>query len=195
MASVSVTSNGTTVTLASPYSENLPPRARALGGKFDRAEKVWTFDARDEQRVRDLAREIYGTDGSDADEPGVTIRVNVLGVAGKYGAAARTLTLVGHELAYRPARDEDVRLGRGVVVIKGGFTASGGSMKYPALDDLSGIVIEVRDLSRGTAERALAEYPEHVSLIGEGLDREALRAERARLAARLAEIDALLSEA
>jgi DNA repair protein RadC len=41
-----------------------------LGGEFDRTRKVWLFDLGDDERVRTLCREIYGT---DAGEPFSTL--------------------------------------------------------------------------------------------------------------------------
>lgn len=40
------------VVLISPCNEELPDRARQLGGKWDASERRWKFDARDEARVR-----------------------------------------------------------------------------------------------------------------------------------------------
>ncbi len=62
--SVSVDVSATAVTLTAPYDPSLPGKAKALGGYFDGVTKAWTFDVRDEMRVRDLARDIYGTDGT-----------------------------------------------------------------------------------------------------------------------------------
>jgi DNA repair protein RadC len=51
------------ISVSSPYHPSFPPRARSLGGIWDTARRVWLFDASDEDRVRSLCREIYGTDG------------------------------------------------------------------------------------------------------------------------------------
>lgn len=188
---VSITTDGQTVTLDAPYDAALPPRARELHGRFDRERKVWTFDARDLERVKTLARDIYGTDGSDADEPPVTLVVDLakLGV----DRWARGVSLVGREVAYRPARDDAVRLGPGVVLLAGVFESSGGSRANPCLGSLSGITVEVRDLARASAEQVMAQHPGAATLAGgDHVDVQALRAERARLQARLAEIAILL---
>jgi len=58
MTQIRITTETNSTFLSSPYHPALPERARALGGKFDRSNKVWIFDARDEERVRELAREI-----------------------------------------------------------------------------------------------------------------------------------------
>jgi DNA repair protein RadC len=51
------------IAVRSPYHPNFPARARTLGGIWDAAQRVWVFDAADNDRVRSLCREIYGTDG------------------------------------------------------------------------------------------------------------------------------------
>ncbi len=53
------------IAVKSPYHPNFPARARGLGGTWDAARRVWLFDAREEDRVKSLCREIYGTDGKD----------------------------------------------------------------------------------------------------------------------------------
>ena len=50
------------IAVNSPYHPNFPPRARSLGGVWDAGRRVWVFDAADDDRVRSLCREIYGTD-------------------------------------------------------------------------------------------------------------------------------------
>lgn len=44
-----------------PYRSDLPIRVKALSGKFSEQSQCWYFDPRDEERVRALAIEIYGT--------------------------------------------------------------------------------------------------------------------------------------
>jgi hypothetical protein len=48
----------------SPYNPEFPPCARALGGRWDRVARVWTFDARVEPSLRYMLRALFGTDGS-----------------------------------------------------------------------------------------------------------------------------------
>ncbi len=59
------------IAVSSPYHPNFPARARALGGIWNAARRVWVFDAADHDRVRSLCREIYGTDGLENGEAGM----------------------------------------------------------------------------------------------------------------------------
>jgi len=147
------------VYLASPYHPDLPGRAKKLGGRFDGSSKIWHFDERDGPRVRELAREIFGTDGTDSVEL-VTLRVAISGLA--YGQ--RALFIAGREVAKRYHRDRAPQIGDGVIVVEGGFDACGGSKKYPQLDPTDDCVVEIRDVPRPAAERAVADNPEHATI-------------------------------
>ena len=71
---VSIVEQGGRIVVGTPYHPNFPARARLLGGDWDALRHVWIFDAREDDRVRSLCREIYGTDGvvpiPDADGQG-----------------------------------------------------------------------------------------------------------------------------
>jgi hypothetical protein len=59
--------NGNSVVVDTPYHPGFPQSAKALGGKWDPAARIWRFDSRDEERVRVLVSTIFG----DPDEPQV----------------------------------------------------------------------------------------------------------------------------
>ena len=71
---VSIVEQDGRIVVGTPYHPNFPARARLLGGDWDALRHVWIFDAREDDRVRSLCREIYGTDGvvpiPDTDGPG-----------------------------------------------------------------------------------------------------------------------------
>lgn len=48
----------------SPFHPAFPEAARQLGGKWNPVQVAWFFDIRDEDRVRQLCRDLFGTDGS-----------------------------------------------------------------------------------------------------------------------------------
>lgn len=187
---ISIISDGTSLIVHTPYDPKFPDRAYYLGGRFEDLGRSWTFDARDERRVRELVREIYGTDGSDADaEKLVSVRLDLDEVPG-YGE----IRLAGRRIAWRPARDERVRLADGVVVIKGGFSPAGGSRNNPSPSYLPGTVLEVRDVPLSVARKMTDEAPGAEIVNAIAVERSALLAERDRLVARLAAIDVRLSE-
>lgn len=189
---VKITITDDSVILTAPYDPALPSKAKALGGRYK--DRTWAFALKDEQRVRELAREIYGTDGSETSHA-VTVRVDTrkLNFRDHYGE----IRLAGRSLARRTGRDVAVRLGDGVVVVNGRFPATGGSVKNPCLDFVGlDIVLEVRNVPFSVAQKMIAEAgADAVNIIdADQVDREALSAERARLIARVAEINALLGD-
>lgn len=180
---IETTANGR-IALCTPYNPDLPAQAKALGGRWDATSRAWTFDARDEERVRDLARTVFGTDGSAADQADlVTIRTTVDDARAPKHGAAQSYCL-GRLIATRRGRDEDVSLGQGVVLISGGFAGAGGSTTYPQISPLDGTIVEIRDVPRAALEGFDGEF----AIVSETFDADALFAERAKLEARLQEI-------
>lgn len=186
------------VAAMTPYHPNFPARARALGGKFvdtTSGGKAWAFDARDEERVRAICLDIYGTDGTPTDT--VTLRVTAL--ADMYEAAG-SIYVAGRVLARAFGRDSGAKLGEGVVHLSGKMPNSGGSVRNWRTTVADGSVFEVRDVPRRAALEFIAEHADsckwHAEIVGEEpVDPKAeLRAERDKLLARLAEIDAALGE-
>lgn len=184
MSIVSVIIESGEAILTSPYNPDVPSKAKAIGGRWHPSTKTWRFDARDEDRVLELARSIYGTDGRDDINDVVTVHV-------KIGTAEyeKSKTVCGRIVAERRNRDGDVWLAPGVVIVDGEFPYSGGSVRNPRLGG-SSVVLEVRDIPRAAAESAGLEIVDEAQS-----KRESLEAERATLLARLAEIDAELVSA
>jgi DNA repair protein RadC len=61
---VSIAQRDGHIVVTSPYDSRSPLKARDLGGEWDAVRRVWVFDAREDERVRALCRQIYGTDGT-----------------------------------------------------------------------------------------------------------------------------------
>lgn len=163
---VAVVASGGKVTVTGPYHPEFPSKARKLGGQW-RGNKEWVFDGRDEERVRELCRSIYGTDGSATEV--VTVRVRLADHAAvavdRFSTSAASLFLLGRQLARRLGRDSDVRLGDGVIVVEGGFASRGGSAKYPTLSAQEGTVLEVRDVPLALAQAEKAAHPEAIEIV------------------------------
>lgn len=192
MTAIRIDTRGTALDVASPYNSDFVRRARRLAGRWVAARNVWTFDARNEWAVRDLLVDCYGTDG--------TILPDVVSVRLTYERCCATtcgpFDYAGRVVAAASDRDGGARLGQGVVLLEGGF-ASGGSRAYWTTETgKGGAVVLLHDIPRPYAEAStvgrdsctteIVEMPRGVP------DRDALAAERARLTARLAAIEASL---
>lgn len=177
--------------LTAPYNPEANSGYRGLGGRWDSGRKAWRFEARDADYVRRILREHFGR----TDEPVrvVDVRVELEQVA---DWREQEFWFAGRRIARRPARDSAVQLGEGVLMVEGEFPPSGGSVKYPALEDVDGIVLEIRDVPADHPDlqqdgvTVLTQGEESAAL--DDATRAALEAERAALKARLAEINALL---
>lgn len=194
---VKMTDGSEKLKLSSPYHPDLPARAKALGGQFSGVKKAWYFDPRDEERVRALAVEIYGTDGTPAPATDlVTLRVSFPN--GGYHEVCNGVFVAGRCVARAFGRDSGAKLGDGVVMLKGGITSGGSWNNWKTIIE-PGSVFEIRDVPRPAAESAVAQsgyiQVEIVEAKAPTVDVEALKGEKERLLARIAEIDAILASA
>lgn len=151
---ISITQTDKKITLDSPYHPDMPARARAIGGRWDRAKRHWCFDIRDADRVRELAFDIYGTDGSARVEM-VDVRVPLAWHARHHRGTE--IYGFGRLLAKRTYRDSPPRLGDSVILVEGAFLRRGGSVKNPSVEPDEDSVLLVRDVPRALAERTIAE--------------------------------------
>lgn len=186
MAEIVVTELGGEITVRSPYVKGWPDRAKQLGGRWDSTHKVWRFDSRDKPRVEELLGEFFGWVAEPSGET-VTIRIPLAEAKCEY---EQELHVAGRLVARRPSRDSRVQLGTGVVVVEGRFSTMGGSHKNPALGDVDDVVVELRDFPVEAIRRI--EIPHQVMTENTAQLAE-LRAERDRLQARIAELDAAIT--
>ena len=190
--SVTITNENNKLVVRSPYHPDFPHGAKRLGGRW--VNGAWSFDLRDADRVRELCRDIYGTDG-DISEPTVTLRASWPDGGQEYDGA---VYVAGRQVARARDRDSGAALGDGIIVLAGGF-GSGGSRKNWTTDIQKSTVIEIRDVPLAMAEKAVAESAGCVATVeildAATIDRTALEAEAAKIRKRLAEIQALLEQA
>jgi hypothetical protein len=178
------------IRVQSPYNPEFLSKAHKLNGRW--SSPYWVFDERDEQRVRDVLVDVYGTDGA----PISTVTCHVTFPKAIY---TDSLFLLGREVTRRPSRDAAVRLGQGVIILKGAFYASGGSTKHPIIGGSIEVVLEVRDVPEALANKELLASSAGatggliIQIVNKTIAREdELLAEKAKLLARIAEIDAAL---
>jgi hypothetical protein len=193
---VQITTNGTKTCIKAPFNRHFQDEIKkTFRARFDRdLGNVWVVDARDEQRLRELCTEYFGSDGSDGSDgnlPPVTVRIPVPGGDDSQRWTASTFSGAGRILLERRERDADVRLAEGVVVISGGFAGSGGSVRYPQINAKSGTVIEVRDLPPGAAAFIREQHPgvETIAVAVSVVDEMGLLIERQNLLSRLLNVE------
>lgn len=190
--SIQTTVSATQIRVVSPYLPAFVSAAKRLGGRW--SAPAWVFDVRDEPRVRAALVECYGTDGSEASGPMVTLRLVLQ--PGHY-EDRDGIRIAGREIARAFGRDSGATLGQGVVLVEGAISSGGSVKNWITRVGSNGATVLLRDVPASWAERLQADLPSgllSVSIEPEApvIDREALAAERARLVARIAEIDQLL---
>lgn len=152
--------SGQTVLVFSPYHPDLVRDSRSLNGKWQSGNSSWKFDIRDEERVRGIVREVYGTDGSTEVEV-----VDVQMVIDDNNGGGKQLFALGREIASRPGRDARVRLGDRVTIVSGEFPPSAGSSKYPSLIRNEPVTVLVRDVPAVLADVAAATDPDVYQIV------------------------------
>lgn len=176
------------------YHPDFPAAVRGLNGKFEKP--YWYFDSRDEIRIREICRSIYGTDGTDgtSDKPTATIRATAVD---DISQSAAGVYLLGRCIAYATGRDSGARLGGNVVLISG-RASSGGSVKNWTTVIRKGSMFEIRDLPEGALSLPFNErqwqWQRYTPAGSQAEYATSLRQERDRLVRRLVEIDAELDE-
>lgn len=155
---IQIEKQGSIIRTRTPYNAEFVEHAKRLGGDWDPGAKTWTFDARDEARVRDLLQDIFGTDGSDAEVVDVQIK------ASEYHDDDR-IEFLGREVARRRSRDSKPVLADGVIVVEGKFKSRGGSRKNPRILDseVDGMILEVRDVPRSAVQSEIENLEKRIA--------------------------------
>jgi len=179
-----------------PYSDKFVAGAKKLGGKFVKEQKddpypylrknyskkikYWVFLPQNEEAVRKLCIDIFGTDGDTTNEL-VTVKTTV-----KTECTRKPVSFHGRTLASAWDRDSGAKLGEDVALLDGIIT-SGGSTKYWSTI-VDGTFL-VHNFPKVKAEELGLEIVEN-----KAIDFDMLKAEKERLLSRIRDIDAILSK-
>ena len=172
----------------SDYNRDYISRAKGLQGKW--SSPYWVFPEENIDELRELLLDVYGECGDLAEEAPVTVTVDL--DLDEYKHVGAEVTIGSFVAVRRRYRDSDVIYADNVMLVKGGFPSSGGSVKNPRVYPDSGTVIRVKDIPVKLYEQIKDEAG--VSLY-KAPDNAALIEERDKLLARLAELNALIGDA
>lgn len=127
---ITINKDNQTIELKSPYCVWFLETYRAKNGKFDRNKKAWVFP--DCQPIRDWLKEFFGWyEGANTKE--IIVSRDNWEHDDKQGRAEIVLENYGYLVAYRNGRDEQARTTEGCILLEGGFSPSGGSVKHPSV--------------------------------------------------------------
>ena len=177
------------IVVSTPYHPDFSREVRRLNGKWEPVTRTWVFDARDTERVKEVCRDLFGTDGTGAERL-VTVRATSGDSRLQYSQTGAYV--LGRCVAFATGRDSGARLGKDVVLISGRI-GSGGSVKDWCTVIHPNTVVEIRDIPEAALGLDTKGWLIEVVPDQCADPKAALRAERGRLVARIAEIDAELS--
>lgn len=168
-------------------------KSRIGGAKWDSSKGAWVVPTASVNKVREIMLEIWG----ETDFPS-TDRVDIKLTAESIGYTGEELTVGGIKIA--SVRWGKLSLEDGVEI--DGPISVGGSRKNPSIRGFGHVVVTVRDIPRALATKAVEECGRpHSDWAAEIIERtknnnanqaQALREEKERLLARIAEIDKVL---
>lgn len=186
MNMIKITNASGQILAATPYNSRFIEGAHKLSGRWDAAAKAWRFDPLARNGLLSLLKDVYGyVEGGQVVTACLTAKDEIR-------VTRAPVIFAGRVIARAMDRDSGAKTGDGVILDAGRIT-SGGSMKNWETIVKEGARLIVRDLP---ASAAVTDQHWDVEIIPEDApapDAGALKEERARLVARLAEIDAQLS--
>ena len=170
--------------LKAPFNREANQDYKKIGGRWSPDRKMWSFESQDLNRVRKALVEHFGYDDRVVETVDARVVLNDTFYESE-------VYMFGRRILARTARDFNVLLGKGVILDKGYFARSGGSVKRPAVGVVEDVVLGIWDIPISHPD--LEE--EGVTIIerNEPSDMDKLRYEKSKLLSRLAEIDKKLS--
>lgn len=192
---IKVTRTPSQLCLAIPFNWDFVDRAKRLGGRWDRERRVWAFPLRREEEVAALCRDIYREDITSERGPGLVVRITAKrDLVSRGGCITFSGIIVAQLNEWDPA--PWIASGCGLVrgrletVVSGG---DGSDEPIRAAMIAMGSVVEVENVAPEAASETADWSVETVGEHRPSVEAAELRAERARLLARVALIDALLA--
>jgi hypothetical protein len=192
------TSNGTGVNIVTeeriivqcPYNLTFIFGAKRLGGKWLPEEKRWAFPKRNEDLVRGLCTLWFGTDGT---VPPDLVDVQLTYLEGR-SQVEGPITAFGRIVARTGKSSLAARLGEGVVLVEGNASGTGEHKGWSTVV-AEGTIFRLQGVPRALVTSGTPPGTEAVLVETSTTTDELpqLEAERIRLEARIADIDATLS--
>ena len=177
--------------VSTPYNKDFVTKVKQIGGaRWNGSERCWVIPESEISTARAYMREVYGETDLPDEEERVTVDVTFLEMVQDWHDG---VTVFGRQLCRAFGRDSGAKVGDGVTLIEGEI-GSGGSRANWTTVVHEGAKFRIRNLAKA-ALQIESDYNIKVEEVKEdGVNKEALRIEREKLLARLAEINALLGE-
>ena len=187
MAEFKITIENERAIIVTPYNADFVSRIKLMNGRWNASQRCWTVPQEAVEDVRSAMREIFGQD----DQPVSDAADVVLRFDREISESRAAVTLLGRTIARAFGRDTGAKPGDDVLFLKGS-PKSDGSMKNWLTVIPEGCVVKCLHVPRAALENADLPKGVTVEIEDAHIDRAALEAEKARLLARLEEIENLL---
>jgi len=160
ISTVEIKGEGEKLKVESPYSPLFVKKARDLGGEWLSKYKAWYFNKKDIERVKEMCRDVYGTDGTPVKTVDIEVDLDT------YFDNSNDIYIKGIQIARRPSRDASVILNNAIVK-KGEFLNKGGSTSHPRVGWKKGTILEVRDIPKRLAKEIVEKNSDRYKIIKE----------------------------
>lgn len=178
--------------ISSPYNADFVTRIKKCGGRWDSAKRVWAINAEALEAARTAMMDVYGE--TDEAPSGELVTLVIKFAEGCESKSRQPLTVAGRVIARAFGRDSGATLGEDVAFVAGG-PDSGGSNAHWLVTVAPGSICELYNVPLTKADEVIADPPNgmEITIKSAKIDAAALKDERDKLLARLAEINKLLA--
>ncbi len=177
------------IKVRSPYEKAFISEVKMIGGKWDASEKTWDVPEENEEMLRALLLRCYGYAGEDSEM--ITVEYSPCDFPSM--KQDPTTRIGGIKVLERRSRDGEVSFFNDTIVVSGGFYGSGGSVRYPAVNPKDGTICRSK-ITRAAYDGFGEITKARLTIVKEASKKERLEAEKAKLIARLAEIEKELED-
>lgn len=186
------------IEVIAPYNNSFIKKARMLKGHWNG--KGWEFKKEYENIIKEHLMDIYGDDGGIIPKCVVRVNLSKLTDINYNKIWDDEVRMFGRTLAIRKYRDSAPLLDKTVVLVKGGFSNSGGSRNNPRLNFYDNTILQIDDVPEHLYIKILNEYDlkddnDIIYVIKNNKDNyiDELIKEKEKLLKRLSKIDEILN--
>lgn len=184
------------IEVISPYNTSFVKKARMLKGNWNG--KGWEFKREYEDIVKSHLMDIYGDDGSPTPKCIVRVNLSKLSEINYSQLWDDEVRMFGRTLVIRQHKNLTPLLDKTVVLVKGGFSNSGGSRNNPRLNFYDNTILQIDDVPEHLYIKILNEYDlkddnDIIYRVDNKNNIYKLKEEKERLLKRLSEIDDILN--
>lgn len=177
--------------ISTPYNKEFVAKIKQIGGaRWNGTERCWVIPESEIDTARQYMQEVYGE--TDLPDDGERITVDVTFLDDAVGRC-EGIALFGKPICRAFGRDSGAKVCDGITLLDGSIESGGSRANWQTIIN-KGAKFRIRNLTKAALQIENDFDIEVVEVKEDGINKEALRIEKEKLLARLAEINALLGE-